>query len=374
MASFIKPLTVTIILIAFLYFFYRNDEPTESNVINPTEAAKSPQSLPASEQGYSPSVDDTMDEELSEPAVSTLLSNDPCEVRLNEIETELLNKIVSETTLDDREPLFILTGWDWITLEELQQTGQTNGVKGSKARQINLLREKIDDLGSPLYLQRYLQECVTNDIPKYCQPEELERIAEQNSDNINVWLLLIHYYNNRSDNEKIAELIGRAANATVLENYANEYIRLIYDELLLLTNSSAYSAGFAFNYRNTQLFGLESVQRSCSKVENVNCFQIGENLEKYGFEILTKRTGILIQLDYLSKTNQVSSIEIKRARLSEIDQQIAQNIKNFKMPFDDDMANYMIETLETKDELEYYEKVSQEATRILNEKPELCFW
>ena len=379
MERFYKPLILLALVLGVLYYFNSNeaDSEPEQAISKSEEVTRESSTLDVSKQPPVVNQNPSNQNSIQQVSPQDAASGDPCEDKLGEIESSVLNKIATETTPAERETLFTLTGWDWVSLQELQGVSLANRsdwLNAVKEKQLMLLREKIDNGASPLYLQQYLLECVTNDIPKYCQPDELERIALEDSDNINVWLLLIHYYNNRSDDGTIAELINSAASATVLENYTNEYIKSVYDELLSLTNSPAYSAGFASSYRNWQIFGLESLQRVCSNTENVNCFQIGENLERYGNQIITKRTGILIQLDYLTKTNQGASIEIKKEQLAELDAQIEAYIKNFKMPYDDDMAYYMIEALEIRDELQYYEKISQEAQRILEEKPELCTW
>ena len=83
---------------------------------------------------------------------------------------------------------------------------------------------------------------------------------------------------------------------------------------------------------------------------------------------------MLIQSDYLQKTQQASALEIKAQELSQIQNKLDDIKANFKIPFDDQMADYLIEILDTQDEIEYYEKAIAEAERILEEKPELCTW
>ena len=308
---------------------------------------------------------------------TTSESNDKCMEQATELTQANLDRLINETTEEQRLNLFLLTGWDPLISKQSQNLSfeqRSAQLNSTKKRQVKLLEERARELDNSLYIQLYLEACSTNDISDFCHPDDLEQLVATYRDNLIGWLTLINYYNNRGNTEKITELVDMAADAGFLDNLQNTYYREIFTEVNGLVNSPTYAANIMLDYGNKRFLGLGSLTRHCNNNQSLSCYRIGETLANYSNLTLARITGLQLQLDYLTNTGDSSNISLLTQEINEIKSDYANVIDRMEIPKDDQMASYLVSSLDIVDEIEYFKAIQKEALRIREENSDLCLY
>lgn len=298
-----------------------------------------------------------------------------CKSTFEQLQTQIFEEINSTTLLEERLPLFLLTGFNELVNSTLVTSPDDRPWNSpAKKLQLELLKDASKDGESPLYTQLYIEACATSDVPEFCKDEDLTAAAENSSDNISVWLSLINFYRNQGDFEKIEEIIEKASSSVRLDNLQSEYYQEVFDTALTLTGSPKYSAYLMLNYSGNRLYGLTVLKKYCNEKGGESCFKIGQVLQKYSSRTEAKKVGIELQIDYFRETLNVTDFSSEQEALKQIEEKVAANFNDLNIPFNDEMAYFLADNLTIQDESEYFQTVKQKAESIIADNPSLCTW
>ncbi|MDT0594808.1 hypothetical protein [Glaciecola petra] len=374
---FISAAVLLVYIVMTVYSNESSDLTVNSSNIDPLAGQSE---IEKTSQDFIPTTDKPdLDVELNKS--NNLLAQDnidntaKCKDAFEQLQGQIFDKINSTSLLEERLPLFLLTGLNELVSNSLVTSPDDRPWNSpAKKLQLELLKEASEDGESPLYTQLYIEACATSDVPEFCKDEDLTAAAENSSDNISVWLSLINFYRNQGDFEKIEEIIEKASSSVRLDNLQSEYYQEVFDTALTLTGSPKYSAYLMLNYTGNRLYGLNVLKKYCNEKGGESCFKIGQVLQKYSSRNEAKKAGIELQIDYFRETLNVTDFSSEKEALKQIEEKVASNFNDLNIPFNDEMAYFLADNLSILDESEYFQTIKQKAESIITDNPSLCTW